>query len=237
MRREVLGFALLALTSCASSVGVRGDAAGDDAARDTLGDIGDAGLDAPSDAGEAGLDAPGDNGVDGARDVTVEAPPRDARPADCDLATAYTFGLHGGFSFFEYEARLAPGRSFSLRRVTVGWGPDLGRDTCETTLQRCGASDATDLLSAVLDALEAPDVVAAFERPPGLRYGDDPTVHDQHIFDIERSDGRGFFVGSACGAEPSCRDLTPGLARLRDVFVGVLVVEGRRPECGLGGVL
>ena len=253
--------ALFTLASCASTVGSYGDGAIDreaviDAALDATGHTPrdgaiDGALDAPGDTAQdaaldASIDARGDAAVDTAIDATsdaaidatsdaaVDAAPRDVRAADCDLATSYDFGWHGGLVIFEWEGRLAPGRRFTLTRVYMPSSfRDAGVAMCSTTLDRCGEAEASVAeLSFVLDALDDPDVTAAFAQPPGVFYGSDPTVHDTNFFEITRADGRGFRVGDRCDGAPMCREVPAGLARLSRALNGLLWNQGRRPECG-----
>ncbi len=267
MNRWMFALACIALSSCASTVSSNTGAAPDAALVDTPLDVAlDTSLDAAADATldatseltadaprdvvfdatsdiaidvtrDATVDATIDATIDAAVDVTVDVAPRDVRAPDCDFATTYTFGMHGGLAFFEYDGRLAPGRSFTLTRA-ISPAPfhDASVMMCTTTLARCGEAEAgVSELSDVLDALDDPDVTAAFAEPPGAQYGADPTVHDTHFFMIARADGRGFRVGDACGGAPMCREIPAGLERLRRVLNGVLWREGRRPECaGIG---
>lgn len=241
--------ALVSLASCASTVGSNGDAASDreavidaasDSALDATGDTtldgamdgaSDVALDAPRDAA---LDAALDAAIDATGDSVVDAAPRDVRSPDCDLATSYDFGWHGGLVLFEWGGRLAPGRRFTLTRVYMPSSfRDAGVAMCSTTLDRCGEAEASFAeLSYVLDALDDPDVTAAFAQPPGVFYGSDPTVHDTNFFEITRADGRGFRVGDPCGGAPMCREVPAGLVRLSRALQGLLWNQGMRPECG-----
>jgi len=79
----------------------------------------------------------------------------------------------------------------------------------------------------VINALEHPDVVAAFESEPKL-YGEPGAgrVSDGPYATEILRDGRGFLVGWGC---KSC--LPEGIAALHDVLWALMLQEGGRGSC------
>ncbi len=220
MRASSLPLVLLALAACDASRGA-------DAGADVVVPV-DA--DAASDVEP---DVTSDVMPDVMPDVALDVMP-DARPdvePFCDVPGVYTYGLDGGFVAFHESALIEPGRRFTYTRTPVG-ALDAGARTCTTMIDYCGTSDggAVDTL-AVINALNDPDVMAAFADQASTLYGRDARPSDGQVFAVRRGDGRHFEVGYECGGAAGCRAIPSGLARLRTVLSDLQTQQLARPEC------
>ena len=114
------------------------------------------------------------------------------------------------------QMSIAPCRAYGRSRFAVS---DLVHPTltCSADLAHCAASaDAAGVVSidAVVAAVAAPDVQAAFAKAPAL-YGVDTRPADGAVFHVELG-GRALDVGDACPSPDagSCAPIPAGVSAL-----------------------
>jgi hypothetical protein len=148
----------------------------------------------------------------------------------CALDASYTFGPDGGLTAYTDEAKLTPPNQFDLTR-TFRASAEMPQ-SCRNSLPRCGARHDLFTTADVVEAMAAPDVVAALNQPTPLIYGHDSRPYDGSILRVRRADGRGLDIGSACGPARACaRPLTDGIRQLGALLTKVLDQQRTAPGC------
>jgi hypothetical protein len=136
----------------------------------------------------------------------------------CSLDTAVTFAWEGGLSLWADGSALTPPATYTRTR-TFHDQPPRPPLTCSNLVPRCGASNDTFTTADVMEALAAPDVVAALAQPMPLVYGYDYRANDGSVLVVKRADGHGLIVGLPCGAGRPCeRPITAGMTRLAAIL-------------------
>ena len=179
-------------------------------------------LPAPNDVVEVALlAAPTDGGAADAGVCEEEGPvPTCATPfspaTPCALDGAYTFGWEGGLSFSTEQSELVPPNRYRRTRTFRNPQPAV---SCTNLIPRCGADHDTFTTADVVEALAAPDVVAALAQSRPQVYGYDYRANDGSVLVVRRLDGRGLIIGAPCGPGSPCdRPITAGLDRLKVIL-------------------
>jgi hypothetical protein len=163
-----------------------------------------------------------------------QPPPVCAWPWDpavaCRLETSYTFGRIGGFSDELQASELTPPSTYTLTRTI--FGGTMPPVSCTNQLPRCGGSNETYTTADIVQALAAPDVVAALAQPEPLVYGEDDRLADGSVLSVRRADGRGLDLGGPCRRIGICkRPLTEGMARLAAILGKIASQQRALPGC------
>jgi hypothetical protein len=164
--------------------------------------------------------SPADAGADGPPACTSGAAPVCAAPFSpaltCDLDDEYSFGLDGGLSRQRDQSRITPPGRYTRTRTFADAQPPV---SCSNDIPRCGATFDRFTTADLVEALSAPDVVAAFAASPPEVHGRDPRPVDGTLLLVQRRDGHGVLIGAPCAGGSFCGlPVTPGLAHLAAVL-------------------
>jgi hypothetical protein len=161
--------------------------------------------------------------------VPVCAPPWSPSVA-CALDGEYGFGEEGGLVAWTETSTLAPPARYTRTRTyREEQRPPL---SCSNQIPRCGAAFDTFTTADVLEAMAAPDVVAAFAEAQPQVYGHDSRPVDGQVLAVRRKDGHGVMLGSPCGpGRPCARPLTDGLAHLAAILTKLDAQQIAAPGC------
>jgi hypothetical protein len=152
----------------------------------------------------------------------------DARPA-----AAYEYGAVGGMAPWSSRAFLPGGARYKYQRIYY-------RDSQRTTASCSpdippGTADARVTAPAIDKAFAHGDVQKAFESKTPIFYGRDTRPVDGTAFEVKRSDGRSFLIGSPCStppvAEQQCTEIPPGLTALRELLLKLDQQQLGHPLC------
>jgi len=167
---------------------------------------------------------------DAGADATPEAPVSDA--STCALADSFRFGGIGGLREYSDESTITPPDHYKhVRTRLIGEAPTTM--ACAPALPPCAAGDAINVAD-IARALRDPDVLAALAQPTPLVYGVDSRPVDGPIYSVMRADGRGFFVGSPCGAPAiDCLVIPRGVQALVDQLRALDQQELAEPDCAM----
>jgi hypothetical protein len=166
---------------------------------------------------------------------TVAAAPTCAAPWDpaaaCSLASAFTFEWSGGFSLSSDHSALTLPNIYTRTRTFRE--PNRTPLTCTNNVPRCGAAPEVFTTADVVQAMSAPDVLAALAQPTPLVYGFDSRTTDGAVLVVSRADGHGFVVGAGtCGPGNPCeRPVPPGLDWLATILSRLDQQQRYAPGC------
>jgi hypothetical protein len=184
-------------------------------------------------------DQPADAGVPlpAACSMPPEQPPAVCRapwdPAQvCGLDATYTMGMVGGLVAWTEGAVVSPNGRYVITRETMAI-PNQPPASCTSQLPLCGSDHQTFTSADLMEALAAPDVVAAFAPAPYLVHGDDARAYDGQVLRVVRADGKGFMVGAPCGGPGNLCTMarTKGLQHLLEIFAKIDDQQRATPAC------
>lgn len=169
-------------------------------------------VDAAREAREGGG---GETSADG---TTPDGAEEEAAPGTCSLETSYRFYDDGGLRAFYDDSRLAPARTHTLTRKTT-----QGAISAECAYDvPCSPGTALDL-GTIQKAIAHPDVQEALAKAQRPTYGNDNRAADGTVWVFERSDGRGFILGSG--------NVPAGVRALETVFRRLTTETRAAPQC------
>jgi hypothetical protein len=134
-------------------------------------------------------------------------------PESCEFGATYTYGPVGGLSFLAYEATLSPPARYEF--TLSEYGEPTRTFSCAPALPACGANDVISAYDILVHDLPLPDVQAALAEDTLPFFGRNLVPVDGTAFSFESAGGHGFMVGEPCEGEAGCREITAGIAQLK----------------------